>query len=507
MAITDVPTVAVVGTDRLLDLSGIVRPSNATNKTIVWSVANPGSTGAAISGNTLTAASTGTVTVSAAITDGKGAGNDHTQNFTITVNSASHFIPVTGIAESITITAGTPLNLTEAVKVYPSNASNKTPIEWSVFSAGTTGASITNGVLSVTGAGTVSVKAVITNGEASGKNYTGYVNITVQPVAVTGISGVPAAFTVGTVHTLTGTVNPSNATNKTIRWRLVNAGSTGAQISNGSFLAASAGAVTVSATITDGTAAGTPYTQNFTITVQDNFVAVAGITDVPAKAAVGTPLTLTGTINPSNATNKTIVWSIHQAGNTGAAITGNVLTAANPGSVIVKATVINGKVGGDNFEDLIIITAEESASTLADERIIRPGEPDIDALAVTVSASKFTAGPNPASKSSGKMEFYRVGKRVNNAELRIYDVSGNIVNRVRINDNANQRADRHPPLRTTNPAVGDDGDRPAARRIVGSWDLKDTKGRPVPEGTYLVFGTLFTIDGERERISLMIGVR
>jgi hypothetical protein len=42
----------------------------------------------------------------------------------------------------------------------------------------------------------------------------------------------------------------------------------------------------------------------------DNFIAVTNITGVPTAATIGVDLTLTGTVVPSNATNKTIVWSI-----------------------------------------------------------------------------------------------------------------------------------------------------------------------------------------------------
>jgi hypothetical protein len=43
--------------------------------------------------------------------------------------------------------------------------------------------------------------------------------------------------------------------------------------------------------------------------------------------------------------------------------------------------------------------------------------------------------------------------------------------------------------------------------VFGSWGLKDAGGRPVPEGTYLVKGTIKTVDGKPEKIALLIGVR
>ena len=44
------------------------------------------------------------------------------------------------------------------------------------------------------------------------------------------------------------------------------------------------------------------------------------------------------------------------------------------------------------------------------------------------------------------------------------------------------------------------------RREVGSWDLKDAKGGQVAEGAYLLRGVVITVDGKRERVSVMVGV-
>ena len=80
--ITGIPASTNVGS---LNLSGNVFPSTATNKTIVWSIANDGGTGANLSGNTLTTAAAGTVTVRATITNGATDGN-YVEDFDITVN-------------------------------------------------------------------------------------------------------------------------------------------------------------------------------------------------------------------------------------------------------------------------------------------------------------------------------------------------------------------------------------------------------------------------------------
>lgn len=73
---------------------------------------------------------------------------------------------------------------------------------------------------------------------------------------------------------------------------------------------------------------------------------VTNIVEVPTKTTPGTPLTLSGTVVPEKATYKNIVWSVKNAGNTGAAITGNTLRATGTGTVVVTATIESGRTIG-----------------------------------------------------------------------------------------------------------------------------------------------------------------
>ena len=76
------------------------------------------------------------------------------------------------------------------------------------------------------------------------------------------------------------------------------------------------------------------------------FDPVENIIDVPDQAVAGIPLNLTGTVYPFYATNKTITWSIKNAGSTGATITGSTLNTMAAGTVVVTATVEDGLEGG-----------------------------------------------------------------------------------------------------------------------------------------------------------------
>jgi len=104
---------------------------------------------------------------------------------------------------------------------------------------------------------------------------------------------------------------------------------------------------------------------------------------------------------------------------------------------------------------------------------------------VLLAGNNLTAGPNPVERSAGRVNFYREGKPVSSGTLKVFDTSGKLVGKVKISD-----------------AAGG-----LLRRQVGSWDLRDRKGKSVSEGTYLVSGKIRALDGKTEKVSLVLGVR
>jgi endo-1,4-beta-xylanase len=258
-------------------------------------------------------------------------------------------VPTGGVKNTVVTLTGT---------VNPADATNKT-IAWTVKTAGTTGATITDGnKLNTTASGTVEVTATITNGLTASSNFTQDFNIPITDsfIPVTSISGVPTSGTVGTALILSGTVNPNNATNQTIIWS-VKSGS--ATINGNSLTASTSGEVVVTATITNGSTASSNFTQDLNIAFTGGggggFVAVTSISEVPNNGGVGTHI-LTGTVNPSNATNQTIVWSVRMSGGTGASTSGNTLNTTSSGTVVVTATIVNGLAESSNFTQDFPIT-------------------------------------------------------------------------------------------------------------------------------------------------------
>jgi len=93
---------------------------------------------------------------------------------------------------------------------------------------------------------------------------------------------------------------------------------------------------------------------------------VTNITGVPSLTKAGTPLNLSGTVSPANATNKDIVWNVKSAGETGATISGNSLYVTDAGTVVVTATITNGKAEGSPYTQdfTIMVRAEDNTVTL-----------------------------------------------------------------------------------------------------------------------------------------------
>ena len=86
-------------------------------------------------------------------------------------------------------------------------------------------------------------------------------------VPVSSLSNLPTEAAVNVPLELTATVLPETATNQTIIWSVLNQGGTEASITENIFLASAEGIATVRATIPNGLAEGSDYTQDFNINV------------------------------------------------------------------------------------------------------------------------------------------------------------------------------------------------------------------------------------------------
>jgi len=166
-------------------------------------------------------------------------------------------------------------------------------------------------------------------------------------VPVTNITGVNTSVTVGTVP-LGGRVVPPDATNKTIRWSVLPDGDTEGTISGNKLTTEWPGLVVVMATVVDGKAVGENYTKKFNISV-DPYVPVTSIVFRGSMNIEVGDVDLEAVVYPYNASYTDIVWSVKDAGTTGARIKDDTLITWATGTLWVTATIKNGIADGMDF--------------------------------------------------------------------------------------------------------------------------------------------------------------
>lgn len=237
-----------------LQMSAAVLPANATDATVTWSVTNGTGTATINTTGLLSGGTQGTVTVIATAIDGSGV----IGQITITVEAAILVtgITVTGQAGTITVADGSTLQM--LATILPANAADQT-VTWSVTN-GTGSATInTNGVLTGTSEGTVTVFATANDGSG----ITGQTMITVTiplNVLITNLTILTpngqTEITIlnGTLQMIL-TVAPGNATNQAVTWSVLNQTGQATIDANGLLTGVSNGTVLVKATATDGSGA------------------------------------------------------------------------------------------------------------------------------------------------------------------------------------------------------------------------------------------------------------
>jgi len=171
-----------------------------------------------------------------------------------------------------------------------------------------------------------------------GKNNDGDVN-----VSVTGVTLNKTALTLlpGDTETLTATVTPDNATDKTVAWSSDNTNAATVNPTTGEVTGVSAGTAIITVTSNDNAnlkATCTVTVKAATVAVTDVSINVSALT-----LQAGSKQTLIATVIPANATNKTVTWS---SGNENVATvdpaTGEV-TAIIQGEAVITATTEDGE--------------------------------------------------------------------------------------------------------------------------------------------------------------------
>ena len=175
------------------------------------------------------------------------------------------------------------------------------------------------------------------------------------------------ALEVGENYTLVATVSPSNATDNTISWS--SADPYVASVSGGKITAKSEGATTITATAHNGKSA------SCTVTVNELAPEVIEVTSVSLNKTsltleIGASETLTATVLPGNATDKSVTW-----------------TSSDPS----VATVVNDKVTAiGNGTATIIVTTNNGKTAFCTVAVSEPAPEVIEVTSVSLDKTSLT---------------------------------------------------------------------------------------------------------------------
>ena len=333
-------SVATLKTNETITLIANVFPTAAQNRTVTWSSSDT-SVATVSSEGVVTALKVGTATITATTTDGS--------NLTATCKVTVVETPATGISLNKTTAS---LKATETVTltatVTPSTTTNKA-VTWK--SSDETIATVSNGVVTAHKVGTADITATTTDGS----NLSATCKVTVVATAATGISlnKTTASLKANETVTLTATVTPSTATNKSVIWSSSNT-SVATVSSTGVVTAKAVGTATITATTTDGS----NKTATCQVTVVETPATGISLNKTTASLKATETVTLTATIKPSTATNKNVTWKSSNTSVATVSSTG-VVTAKAVGTATITATTADGS----NLSATCKVTVVETPAT------------------------------------------------------------------------------------------------------------------------------------------------
>ena len=296
-------------------LTAKVKPDNATNKNVTWSSSDT-AVATVDSGGIVTAMKSGTTTITAK------AGNV-TATCTVTVPKE---------VESVTINENLSLKVGEncalSVTILPVDAADKS-LKWT---------SDTTSVATVDENGKVTAVAVgsakITATSSNGKNAVCNVTVAENKISVTEVSlnKTTLELTVEGTETLTATVKPDNASDKSVSWTSSDTAIATVD-TNGKVTGVKEGTATITATTKDG---GKKAECKVTIKEKTTEVSIS-LDKISASMKVGDTLTLTAKVTPEG---KKVTWKSSDETKATVDASGKV-TAKAEGKVDITATVEN----------------------------------------------------------------------------------------------------------------------------------------------------------------------
>ncbi len=364
-------TTATVDAGSSITLEATVKPSNATDKTIIWSTSS--SKVATVSNGKVTGVAAGEVTITATTSDG-----GYTAKCTVTVTAP--VVEVKGVSldqDSVTVKEGKTATL--RATVLPTSATDKT-VTWSV--ADSSVATVSNGVVYGKSVGTTVVTVRTADG---GYEATCEVTVTSALVKVTGVNIMYEKETLATGGSilLSYEVLPSDATETGVTWS--SSDSSVATVANGLVKAKAPGTAVITVKTEDG-----GFTDTCTVTVQDSVIEATGVSLSKDSISMekGTDAVLVATVQPSNATSKAVVWYSDDDSIVSVDIDGAIHAKA-PGTTTIRVTTADGK----HYDTCTVTVEQESVpvtSVALDRNVLSLSIGATDMLNAIVSPNNAT---------------------------------------------------------------------------------------------------------------------
>ena len=323
-------------------LSATVLPEATTDKTIRWSSSDDSV--AMVDEGTVTAHKVGQATIKA--TCGNKEASCVVNVLPIVVEEISFN------KTSVSLKAGETVTLTATVK--PDDATDKT-VTWSTSDA--TVATVSNGVVTAKKVGTATITA-----KAGDKSATCEITVVATPVTSVTLNKTSASVKAGETVTLTATVKPDDATDKTVTWSTSDA--TVATVSNGVVTAKKVGTATITAKAGDKSA-----TCEITVVATPVTAVTLNKTYVSLKA--GETVTLTATVKPDDATDKTVTWG--SSDESVAKVENGIVTAIGKGLFTITA-----KAGDTSATCMVTVSVPVENVTLnKTELVLQKGQEEV----------------------------------------------------------------------------------------------------------------------------------
>ena len=315
-------------------LSADVEPFNATLKAVEWS-SSDNSVASVDANGVVSAHAAGSAVITAETHNGLQA-------------SCTVLVPVDETAVTLSkstalIGRGRTLQLTAAVSPVDATYSDVT---WTTSDAEVATVDPT-GLVTGISEGEAVIKAITSSGLEAVCSVT-----VVTPVESISLDCESASLERGATLTLTVTILPQNAGNKTVFW--VTSASNVATVENGLVTAVGAGSAVISVVSEDG-----KLEASCTVTVTAPEIAVTGIAlnKTQSTLEIGGVVQLGATVSPADATDQTITWS---SSDTSVAVVDEhgIVTAVGAGTATITAASANGVSAA--FSVTVIAAAEES---------------------------------------------------------------------------------------------------------------------------------------------------